>query len=89
MREGLEDLLFFVFQEKRDIIVSAIGGRCMKDLHFYLELEDKEWERIGEKRFDIVLERLLWMSRIDFILFKLLGMIYSDWELISKLQVEV
>ena len=27
IREGLTDLLFFVFQEKRDIIVSAIGGR--------------------------------------------------------------
>lgn len=22
----------------------------MKDLHFYLELEDKEWERIGEQK---------------------------------------
>ena len=39
-----------MFQEKRDIIVSAIGGRCMKDLHFYLELEDKEWERTGEQK---------------------------------------
>ena len=50
MREGLTDLLFFVFQKKRDIIVSAIGGRYMKDLQFYLELEDKEWERTGEQK---------------------------------------
>ena len=48
-----------MFQKKRDIIVSAIGGRYMKDLQFYLELEDKEWERAGEQKIVIVQERLL------------------------------
>ena len=50
MREGLEDLLFFCITRKKRYNRSAIGGRYMKDLQFYIELEDKEWERTGEQK---------------------------------------
>ena len=50
MREGLEDLLFFCITRKKRYNRNAIGGRYMKDLQFFLELEDKEWERTGEQK---------------------------------------
>ena len=66
----------------------------MKDLHFYLELEDKEWERTGEQKVRhcaraIVVDEQDRFYFVQITRDDLFGQGTLDWELISKLQVEV